>query len=1044
MKNKLFLLVSIVLVIAVIAGCTDVENTLTISQNLNRGLDKLSTTVTRLDTINNSYIANPDIYPATAEVSLILPNNNDAVSNTISNSLTDLMDASTDSTSNDIQKNLDYNELKTTQLATSTKDLTNMLLERVLDKYLTDNSGNKYVCDQSNNYCYPCDNLGNCDTSVCYPCPNGVVDTSTCYNTRDAYKATSKFDSSCANDFINPAEMKKIASKNQDVIASQIGKIVTSDSTFNVEKLSAKSTTEQKNIASNNVQKDAKNRDEVINNNNVANSNNVNNSNATNNSTTNNLGNIAENKTNTSLNENKNSTNRKNRESLLDNLKNNIGKKQNYKQNLIENSTENQKTQRPLDIENVAVENNTNNSRTTNNAKRINNQTANNNMPTRGENAVRRPKLIKRDIADNTNSENNTITENTHPDNAENRTLPKNVSNTLENQNQTTRSVRNSRVDSTMKNVRKTRNNKLENRKEQGNELNSETISQNKNTSPNSSRTAKLNNQNKKQLQTEKISNESLNNTNTETNSKLENNTNVNNNTSNQTRTPYRFIEYTEESFDSDALRYNPRYAKNINVSDATNQLNNYIIKVQKLYAITADAVEANNLLTDYKENVLSTIKDTRELNNQLKDSDVNLNSSQIQAFNNYIKDLKNTTSRLRNTNGQLNNEINNITHNTNTGISTSIDVMNSNYVKILNHLDTRITYHKSALATLEQLKFFLEDITSPESDVQENNDIIDDNTTPEDYEIDKESPSMGPDVAIDDETNQMPIVDDNTQDIVNDNGNIDTNNTVNTNLNNVDDNNNANNDNVINNEKNQNNVQNNNTTSTPETNNNTAVSENNTAGQKNTASLSDKKVDENVKLNPDNKTERDADISFAENKEGINASNNENKNESENKESGLKNIDTFKSNNDKENKKNIKENTDTNTNATNGTDNSGVTGNNNITGGMTGGNGVNMGGNSIPSNPSGAGMGGAAAGGNNNSAYRNSIINQNNLNSDRNVRNANNYYYDENGAMYNANNANQISANQRKNHNNVDTYGYNTMLDTINRGTVNNGINTL
>ena len=36
------------------------------------------------------------------------------------------------------------------------------------------------------------------------------------------------------------------------------------------------------------------------------------------------------------------------------------------------------------------------------------------------------------------------------------------------------------------------------------------------------------------------------------------------------------------------------------------------------------------------------------------------------------------------------------------------------------------------------------------------------------------------------------------------------------------------------------------------------------------------------------------------------------------------------------------------------------------------------------------------------------------------------------------------LNGNNDKNHKNINTYGYNTIVDMVNRGTVNNGINTL
>ena len=50
---------------------------------------------------------------------------------------------------------------------------------------------------------------------------------------------------------------------------------------------------------------------------------------------------------------------------------------------------------------------------------------------------------------------------------------------------------------------------------------------------------------------------------------------------------------------------------------------------------------------------------------------------------------------------------MNNISTSTSSyGLSKGVDIINSNYLKILNHIDARITYFKSAMATLDQIEF--------------------------------------------------------------------------------------------------------------------------------------------------------------------------------------------------------------------------------------------------------------------------------------------------------------------------------------------------
>ena len=228
---------------------------------------------------------------------------------------------------------------------------------------------------------------------------------------------------------------------------------------------------------------------------------------------------------------------------------------------------------------------------------------------------------------------------------------------------------------------------------------------------------------------------------------------------------------YSEESFIPENLKYNPRYVRSYDVNNANEHMNNYINKMQKFYAISTDVLEANNTLSDYKVTVLTNIDETNDLNNNIISGVYTPNEQQIIALNNYISDIKNTIKNLKDCNGRLNNEINNIV--SAKSLTTSIDVINSNYVKILNHIDTRISYHENALATLEQIKFLITDMSNNQNtDSNTNNDTIIDNDT-----------------TIPDNANNDVIVDNNDNVINNENNNI-VNNTTPNNTDFVEDNN--------------------------------------------------------------------------------------------------------------------------------------------------------------------------------------------------------------------------------------------------------------
>ena len=63
MKKSKVLITAIVGGAILLAGCTNNLSPASVSKNLTHNLNVLSSTVKNLDTINNSYLSNPDIYP---------------------------------------------------------------------------------------------------------------------------------------------------------------------------------------------------------------------------------------------------------------------------------------------------------------------------------------------------------------------------------------------------------------------------------------------------------------------------------------------------------------------------------------------------------------------------------------------------------------------------------------------------------------------------------------------------------------------------------------------------------------------------------------------------------------------------------------------------------------------------------------------------------------------------------------------------------------------------------------------------------------------
>lgn len=538
-----------------------------------------------------------------------------------------------------------------------------------------------------------------------------------------------------------------------------------------------------------------------------------------------------------------------------------------------------------------------------------------------------------------------------------------------------------------------------------------------------------------------------------------------------------KIIYYDYGIFEPERINYNPRFVSDINYRQASPRLERYINKIQKLYTMTADVIEANNSLNDKKLEIISRVKEAKDLNENIANGSYVPTNNQIDALRVYIAEIKNTVNNIRNCNGLLSNEINKISD-ANTGLSQSIDVISGNYLKILNQLDARISYHENAIATLEQVKAILEesinkDTTNTDTpddiiiDNDYNDTIIDDNDKTDDSTLIEDShktPALKDNQEDNTETTidaNNPLDEDNENTVDNETI-VDANNesidSANSNDHNdilydtedieeslSNDDNSANTVDSIDNKNQENNI--------------TSITDNNIvdAGNNNQVDNSNNSIsnlsDDNLD-NEKNRTGSNTNTETSSNNDNIeevitytdepientNASNDNNiifkKNIDSYKENTLPNtnIDTlvnpFAKNKNINNEQNNVDN-DVNNNAP--IENEIENTNNDMID-----NTQNNMGNNLMDNGNGY------YGNNFNGGYANSIINDNNI--DNNDIGNSSYRYDSTGHLYNNTNGFDSYAeyNQNLNGNNVNTYKYNTMVDTINRGTVNNGINTL
>lgn len=564
---------------------------------------------------------------------------------------------------------------------------------------------------------------------------------------------------------------------------------------------------------------------------------------------------------------------------------------------------------------------------------------------------------------------------------------------------------------------------------------------------------------------------------------------NESNETENDKEPNVRIFYFTKESFSPYQLKYQPRYVNQYNEDNINTQIEAYLFKVQKLYAMTEDSIEANSILAECKEHVIECIGEIRELNNCIINGSCEPSTQQLEALNNYIQDLKSTISRLKNCNGELTKEVNNINSSNGSSIISSVDILNSRYIKLLNHIDTRITYHKSAIATLEQIKYLLDD-------------TVNGNTVSEDEILQIVEQS---DMSETDKQDIINIVSDiKNDDLSFDNSGNDIVTNVNDNVNNnydnvtlllLDDNkpvvidNNNNEQNIENFDENMQNeiVENENVNFENENQddyspifNDYDLEQNSSETQKNIdynieteqvenqAKTSDEIISENIQEDYDIDSETPVENNIADTDENITetdfqddsqtqiAETNHGNIDTYNYDTTIKNIDTYNdnlNNNTNENYSNLDSEINNSTTLNDDSYNT----NNDIetplydnTNNEVLNDNANF--NTVDNfeNTNGNYNYGYNYGNNiNNGNFQNSVITQNNL--DTNNGNGG-YYYTNDGEIKNnglnndnniGNNGNSIETNLNGK-NNVNTYGYNTMLDIINQGTVNNGINTL
>ena len=584
--------------------------------------------------------------------------------------------------------------------------------------------------------------------------------------------------------------------------------------------------------------------------------------------------------------------------------------------------------------------------------------------------------------------------------------------------------------------------------------------------------------------------NTNIDNSNSDQTNITDNDQTGNDSTNTNTNDPkIKIFYFTQESFTPYKLKYQPRYITQYNENDINSQIEAYLFRVQKLYAMTEDSIEANTILAECRTKVIDCIAEIRELNNNILSGNCEPSIQQLEALKNYIDDLKITIGRLKNCNGELSKEVNNINNSNGSSIINSVDVLNSRYLKLLNHIDTRITYHKSAMATLEQIKYLLNDTVNGNTiDDEQINSIVENSNMTEDEK--QEIKNIVTEIKENELNSNGNITNTYTNDIVtncddsvinskkDDNIPLDNDNNIlldDTNSNNEENKKIETSDNIFENEYTDANTNINNDETIIDT-NNTVIEDTDIVTNDNLDTDASNVVNENVDLNNDEASDTNAqtdsiiddtvetDYNIVEDTDASETTTHHGNIDTYNDDHTFKNIDTYKNNNDvvdndeianndiPENNE-IVNNDDVNNDhnydftTLESRDERPVVVDDNFANDTVANNTDTV----LNGDYNGVGNGIAYDGANvnNSGMYHNSVITQNNLDTNNGYGG---YYYTADGQIKNngMNNNNEIGNNGQtietnlNSRNNVNTYGYNTMLDIINQGTVNNGINTL
>lgn len=153
-------------------------------------------------------------------------------------------------------------------------------------------------------------------------------------------------------------------------------------------------------------------------------------------------------------------------------------------------------------------------------------------------------------------------------------------------------------------------------------------------------------------------------------------------------------------------INYVPKRASSVNYENANYK--SYMGKVEDLYIMVNDAVYANETIKECRENIFSYCQILNEIARKIKTKELEVSQEQIDSCNKLLKELGRSVNKITDTRNDVAKSCKTFAEKR--SLDNGIDTVSSNYVTLLNCLDTRITDYENILTLLGQIQCILTD----------------------------------------------------------------------------------------------------------------------------------------------------------------------------------------------------------------------------------------------------------------------------------------------------------------------------------------------